>query len=78
MMKMLFVTYQKNQESIYLKYVVLGKLLLNDPSNATRTNRNVTDPINLLLKFDRLMKRVKYAKSDSSQVGKKIEIIWLV
>ena len=59
MIKTLFVTYQKNQQSINLKYVVLGKLSFNDPSSATRTKRNVTDPINLLLKFDGFMNRVK-------------------
>ena len=59
MIKIFFVTYQKNQQSMYLKYVVLGKLLLSDPSNETRTKRNVKDPINLLLKFDRFIKRVR-------------------
>ena len=58
-MAMLFATYQKNQPSMYLKYEVWGNVKFNDASSDTRTKRNVMDPMNLLLKFEMLMKRVR-------------------
>ena len=76
--RMLIVIYHKNQQSIYLKYDVLGRLLSIEPIRAARTRRDVTDPINLLLKSDGSIKNVRYAKTHTNHVGKKVVISWLV
>ena len=58
-MAMLFVMYQNNQQSMNLKYEVWGNVKFSDASNDTSTKRNVIDPMNLLLKFEMLMKSVR-------------------
>ena len=77
-MKMLLVMYHRNQPSTYLKYDVLGRLFWIEVKRAARTRRDVTDPINRLLKFDSSMKNVRYPKNHISHVGKKVDNIWLV
>ena len=47
----LLVIYHKNQQSTYLKYAVLGRVFCTEFKRDVRTRRDVTDPINLLLKF---------------------------
>ena len=59
MIRSIFVMYQRNQRSMYLKYDVFGKVLLIDPSSDERTNNEVTAPMNLLLKFSTLIYKVE-------------------
>ena len=64
--------YQRNHKSINLKYDVLGKSEFTAERRATRTSKAVTVPMNLSEKLSMLIKRVKYARDQSSAVGMKV------
>ena len=70
--------YQRTQRSMYLKYDVPGIRSLIEESNAASTKSVVTANITLSLKFCNLIKRLKYANSQSKIVGKKVPMIWSV
>ena len=65
--------YQRTQRSMYLKYDVAGIRSLIEDSNAASTKSVVTANITLSLKFSNLIKRLKYAKSQSKIVGKRFQ-----
>ena len=67
--------YHKNQKSTYLKYEVFGNVLDIAFKREHNTSREVRVPINLLLKFSKLMKKDRYATNHINHDGMKIEII---
>ena len=70
--------YHRNHKSINLKYDVLGKSPFTEERRATRTSKVVTVPMNLSEKFSMSIKRVKYARNESSPVGRKVPNIWSI
>ena len=63
---------------MYLKYEVSGKLLLIELNKAAKTRRAVTETMILSEKSSREINRVKYARIQSSEVGKNAVINWSV
>ena len=66
-----FVKYQRNQKSMYLKFVVLGNssFIDIDPKNVTRTSNTETDIRLLFTKSSMLKQRVKNATNQMITVG---------
>ena len=75
---MLFDMNHKNQQSMFLKYAVWGNVFSTEFKREVRTRRDVSDPINRLLKFFSGMKNVKYAINHISHDGKNMVKSWFM
>ena len=66
---------QLNQRSMYLKYAVFGRFSPMEERRAARTSREVTAPMNLLLKSAISIKSVMYASSQRRNDWKNVVMI---